>query len=136
LALTFITVVVASASTIMLYSYLDTRERQTELALLRTMGFTRGQLNGVVWLGLGLVVLLGVAVGTWAGQALASALLPLLEVAEEGRRVVPPMVLQVNWLTLFWYYLLLGAVGILTAFGLMWLLAKRRIHQVLRIGEA
>ncbi len=136
LSLSFLTVAVASAFSVILYSYMDVRQRQTEFALLRTLGFSRRQVNGVVWLALVLMVVCGIAVGTWAGHQIATALLPLLEVAEEGTRVTPPMALQTNWKSILWYYLVLALVGAVTAAVLAMLLVRTRIYQVLRIGEA
>lgn len=132
--LSFFTIVLASASSIMLYSYMDTRERQLEFALLRTLGFTRRQLNGVVWFGLILMVVSGIALGTWAGQVVGAAVLPLLEVAEQGTRVTPPMTLQVNWWTLFWYYGVLALAAVATCAVLARIISRRDIQQVLRLG--
>ena len=118
----------------MLYSYMDTRERQLEFALLRTLGFSRGQLNGIVWFGLILMVVSGIALGTWAGQMAGAAVLPLLEVAEQGTRITPPMTLQINWWTLFWYYGVLGIAAIVNCGVLARIMARREIQQVLRLG--
>ena len=67
LVIMFLALALASATGIALFCWLDTRERQTEFALLRTLGSSRGQLNGVVWFNLAIVVIAGVAIGTWAG---------------------------------------------------------------------
>ena len=104
LALMFLALALASASGVILFSYIDTGERRTEFALLRTLGSSAGQLNGMVWFNLLLVMVCGVALGTWAGQQIGSAILPVLEVAEGGVRVTPPMALQTNWLTLLAAY--------------------------------
>ena len=136
LVLMFLALVLASASGVMLFSYTDTRERHTEFALLRTLGFSRRQLNGVVWFNLFLVVVFGIGLGTWAGQQIGASLLPMLEVAEEGVRVTPPMVLRINWGILFVTYLVLAAVAVITVVWLAWLTAKLEVHRVLRIGEA
>ncbi len=136
LVLMFLALVLASASGVMLFSYMDTRERQTDFVLLRTLGFSKGQVNGVVWFTLLVVVVCGLGLGTWAGQQIGASLLPILEVAEEGVRVTPPMVLQTNWLTLLVSYLVLAAVTGGTVLWLAWLTARLEIQQVLRIGEA
>ena len=78
LVLMFLALVLASASGVMLFSYLDTRERKTEFALLRTLGLSRRQLNGVVWLNLLLVVAFGIGLGTLVGRQIVVSLLPLL----------------------------------------------------------
>ena len=136
LVLIFLTLVLASASGVMLFSYMDTRERQTEFALLRTLGFSRVQINGVVWFNLILVVVCGVALGTWAGQMIGTSLLPILEVSEGGVRVTPPMVLQTDWVILLMSYLVLAGVTASTVVWLAWLTGKLEVQRVLRIGEA
>jgi hypothetical protein len=135
LVLMFMVLVLASASGVMLFSYTDTRDRHTEFALLRTLGFSRRQLNGVVWFNLLLVVVLGIGLGTWAGQQIGASVLPILEVAEEGILVTPPMVLRINWSILAVTYLTLVTVAALTVAWLAWLTAKLEVHRVLRIGE-
>ena len=136
LVLMFLALVLASASGVMLFSYMDTRERQTEYALLRTLGFSRGQLNGVVWFNLFLMVVCGVGLGTLAGVVIGNSLLPILEVAEEGVRVTPPMVLQTNWFALLISYLILAAVTVITVGWLAWIITKLEVQRVLRAGEA
>ena len=136
LVLMFLAMVLASASGAMLFSYMDTRERQMDFALLRTLGFSKRQLNGVVWFNLILVVVCGIGLGTWAGQQIGSSLLPVLEVAEEGVRVTPPMVLQTNWVSLLVSYLVLATVTAVTVVWLAWLAAKLDIQQVLRMDQA
>ena len=63
LALMFLALVLASASGVVLFSYVDTGERRTEFALLRTLGSSAGQVNGMVWFNLLLMVICGVAPG-------------------------------------------------------------------------
>ena len=135
LVLMFLTLVLASASGVMLFSYTDLRGRQTEFALLRTLGFSKGQLNAVVWFNLVLVVVCGIALGTWVGQMIGNSLLPIMEVAEGGVRVTPPMVFEKDWVALLVSYLILGGVTIGTIAWLVWLTTKLDVQQVLRIGE-
>ena len=91
LVLLFLAVALATGSGVMLFSFLDTKERQTEFALLRTLGSTGGQLRGIVWFNLFLIVVCGVVLGTWVGQMIGTSLLPLMVVVEEGERVTPPL---------------------------------------------
>lgn len=135
LVLMFLALVLASASGVMLFSFMDTRERQTEFALLRTLGSSKAQLNGVLWFNLFLVVAFGIGLGTWAGQQIGAGLLPILGVAEEGTRVTPPMILQTNWYTLLASYLVLAGITAGTVVWLAWFSAKLEAQQVLRIGE-
>ena len=135
LALMFLALVLASASGVVLFSYVDTGERRTEFALLRTLGSSAGQLNGMVWFNLLLMVVCGVALGTWAGQQIGTTLLPVLEVSEGGVRVTPPMTLEANWVTLAVAYLALAAVAVANVVWLAWFTARLNVQQVLRAGE-
>ena len=136
LVLVFLALVLASASGVMLFSYLDTRQRQTEFALLRTLGSSTGQLNRVVWFSVLLIVTSGIGLGSWVGYQIGASLLPLMEVAESGARVVPPMVLHTNWTTLLVTYLTLVGVTIATVGWLTWYSGKIEVQRALRIGEA
>ena len=136
LVLMFLTLVLASGSGMVLFSYMDVRERQMEFALLRTMGSARIQMNGVVWFNLLLVVVAGIGLGTWAGQLIGITLLPILEGSEGGARVTPPMVFQTNWRTLLIAYSVLASVFAGTVLWLTWLMGKLEVQRVLRAGEA
>ena len=103
---------------------------------MRTLGSSAGQLNGMVWFNLLLMVACGVGLGTWAGQQIGATLLPVLEVSEGGVRVTPPMVLETNWLTLTVAYLILAAVALANVVWLAWFTARLNLQQVLRAGEA
>ena len=150
LVLMFLALVVAAGTGVVLFSFLDTRDRQTEFALLRTLGSTKRQLNGVVWFNLFVVVICGIGLGSLAGQLIVGGIgmgtwaepltdmfniLPLMEYAEEGVPVTPAMVLRTNWLTLLVSYLFLAGVTAGTVVGLAWFTAKMEVQQVLRIGD-
>ena len=135
LVLMFLAVALASASGLMLFSHLDARERQTEFALLRTLGTSRGQMQRIVWASLFVMVICGVGLGTFLGWLLGSSLLPLMEIAEEGARVTPSLVFTTNWRRLLVSYVILAAVTGICGLWLTWLTGKLRLHQVLRMGE-
>ena len=135
LVIMFLALALASASGIALFCWLDTRERQTEFALLRTLGSTRGQLNRVVWFNLAIVVIVGVAVGTWAGAQIGAALLPVLEVAEGGVRATPPLTFETDWRMLALAYAVLGVVSIVTVVWLAYVTGRLEVQRVLRAGE-
>ena len=136
LVLLFLAVALATGSGVMLFSFLDTKERQTEFALLRTLGSSAGQLRGIVWFNLFLIIICGVAMGAWVGQLIGTSLLPLMEVAEEGARVTPPMAFTTNWLSLAVSYAVLALVTLVTVLWLAWLTSKIQVQQVLRMGDA
>ena len=135
LVIMFLALALASATGIALFCWLDTRERQTEFALLRTLGSTRGQLNGVVWFNLAIVVIAGVAVGTWAGAQIGAALLPVLEVAEGGVRATPPLTFETDWRMLALAYAVLTVVSLVTVIWLAFVTSRLEVQRVLRAGE-
>ena len=135
LVIMFLALALASATGIALYCWLDTRERQTEFALLRTLGSSRGQLNAVVWFNLAVVVVAGVAVGTWAGAQIGSALLPVLEVAEGGVRATPPLTFETDWRMLALAYAVLAVVSVVTVIWLAFVTNRLEVQRVLRAGE-
>ena len=135
LVIMFLALALASASGIALFCWLDTRERQTEFALLRTLGSSRRQLNAVVWFNLAIVVIAGVAVGTWAGAQIGAALLPVLEVAEGGVRTTPPLTFETDWRMLALAYAVLAVVSVVTVFWLAYVTGRLEVQRVLRAGE-
>ena len=135
LVLLFLAVALASASGLMLFSHLDARERQTEFALLRTLGISRGQMQRIVWTNLFLMILCGVGLGTWLGWLIGSSLLPLMEVVEEGARATPSLVFTTDWRRLLVSYVILAGVTGLCGLWLTWLTGKLQLQQVLRMGE-
>lgn len=135
LILMFMTLILASLSGILLFAYLDVIQRRGEFALIRTLGSSKGQVLGAVWFSLLLIFVFGIGLGTWAGQIIGASIIPLLEIAEDGQRITPPMLLQTSWASLLATYLVLSAVVSGTAVWLAWFTAKIDIQKVLRAGE-
>ena len=135
LVLLFLAITLASGSGLLLFSHLDANERRTEFALLRTLGVSRRQMLTMLWAGLGIMVLSGVALGTLLGWLLGASVLPLMEVAEAGQRVTPSLVFTADWQRLLISYAVLAAVALLAGLWLAWLTGRLQLHQVLRMGE-
>ncbi len=135
LVLMFLAVALASASGLILFSHLDAMERQTEYALLRTLGTSRFQMQKIVWAGLLVMVICGVGLGTFLGWLLGSSLIPLMELIDAGTRITPSLVFTADWQRLFMSYGILAGVTLLCGLWLTWLTGKLRLHQVLRMGE-
>ncbi len=135
LVLLFIAVALASASGLLLFSHLDARERQTEFALLRTLGISRGQMQRIVWMNVLLIVASGVALGSLLGWLIGASLLPLMEVVEEGGRATPSLVFTTDWNRLLVSYFILAIVAALCGLWVTWLTQKLQLQQVLRMGE-
>ena len=135
LTISFMVVVVASASGLLLHTYIDSRQRLAEFAILRSIGFPPGNIYGVIGASLAVTVALGVAFGSWGGQWLGRAIIPLLEVAENGSRVTPPMALENYWGALGIAYAVLAAVSIVAVGALLWVMGRMELHRFLRMGD-
>ena len=135
LVLLFLAVALASASGLLLFSHLDARERQTEFALLRTLGISRGQMQRILWVNLFLMAVCGVGLGTLLGWLIGASVLPLMEVVEEGARATPSLVLTTDWQRLLVSYVILALVTGLCGLWLTWVTAKLQLQQILRMGE-
>ena len=135
LVLLFLAVALASASGLLLFSHLDSRERQTEFALLRTLGISQGQMQRILWVNLFLMAICGVGLGTLLGWLIGASVLPLMEVVEEGARATPSLVLTTDWQRLLVSYVILAVVTGLCGLWLTWVTAKLQLQQVLRMGE-
>jgi hypothetical protein len=133
--LMFVSVGASAITGLMLFAYMDTRDRQMEFALLRTLGLSRFQLRAVVWFTPLVIMFVGAALGLGLGIALTQALIPLLEVAEQGVRVTPPMVIHLNWMTVVAPYLTIAVVAFIVAPWLSWLAHKLDVQGVLRMGS-
>ncbi len=135
LVLLFLAITIATASGLLLFSRLDARERQTEFALLRTLGISRVQMRSILWAGLFIIVACGIGLGTLLGWLIGASLLPLMEVAEAGKRITPSLVFTADWQRLLVSYVILGVITLFCGLWLTWLTGRLRLHQVLRLGE-
>jgi len=108
---------------------------RVDLAVARTLGFSRLQLALSLALERGLTAIFGLVVGSVVGIWLSRWVLGFMDIDARGRPIIPPMVLEVQ------DGLVVGALGGLIAATLLGLLVAvvfvRRLNvpDVLRTGE-
>jgi hypothetical protein len=117
-----------------LFAWLSVQRARVELAVVRTLGFTRGQV--LLFLGVenGVVALAGLALGAVLGAWLGRWVLDFVDLAGRGAPAAPPVEVSVDpWLLAG---TVAGAVGAaLGATALAWLMVVRaKGYEVLR-GE-
>ncbi|MGW6131896.1 FtsX-like permease family protein [Cellulomonas sp. NPDC055163] len=111
------------------------RLRRLELARLQALGASRGALVRAVLAEHGLLALLGSAAGLLLGLLLGHLVAPLLTVAADGRRPVPPVLVQWPWVDEATLLLsLLAAIAITVGVTTMTLL-RRASAELLRLGD-
>jgi hypothetical protein len=136
LAISFGAVLLLSAIGFIVYSYLTAQQRGLEFAILRTLGFSRVQVFGVVLFEHLFVIAAGMGLGTGVGLRLGRMMLGLLATDERGTAVLPPLQLRVSWVEVVAVWGILGAVFIATIAAVVALYFRLAVHRVLRIGDA
>ena len=135
LFIAFSSVLVLSCLGFLVHAYISFRNRQLEFALLRTVGFSMRQLVTMVWLEQMLVILVGLALGTWMGGRLSAVIMPFLGHDDFGSQVMPPFALQINWNVLILTYAIMFLVFAVIILGMIWLVNRISLQRVLRLGE-
>ena len=135
LFIAFSSVLALSCLGFLVHAYVSFRNRQLQFALLRTVGFSMRQLVTMVWLEQILVILVGLALGTWMGGRLGAVIMPFLGHDDFGSQVMPPFVMQTNWSVLLVTYGIMFIVFAVIILGLIWLVNRISLQRVLRLGE-
>jgi hypothetical protein len=100
------------------------------------MGLSRRQIATVVGFEQAFVIALGMLAGTLLGLRLGALMIRYMGVTETGDEVLPPMLLQVSWLTIGAAWLVLALVFLVTIGIVVLLYSRLQLHRILRIGEA
>jgi hypothetical protein len=123
LFISFAAILLLSAIGFLIYSYLTAQRRTLEFA-------------AVVAFEQLFVIGLGMAAGTLMGMRLGSLMIRYMGLTETGDEVLPPLQLEINWLTIGSAWIVLAAVFIVTIAAVVLLYSRLALHRVLRIGEA
>ena len=131
----FATVLLLASIGFFVHVYSSFREREQQFAVLRSVGLSTRQLAAIVWLEQAVQVLGGMALGTWMGVRLVSAVMPFMGHDETGGRVVPPFVVQVDWLSLSLAYAVIAIIFGAIMAGVAWTVHRVAAHRALRIED-
>ncbi len=131
----FSTVLLLASIGFFVHVYFSFREREQQFAVLRSIGLSTRQLAAIVWLEQAVQVLGGMALGTWMGVRLVSAVMPFMGHDETGGQVVPPFAVQVDWTSLALAYAVIAVIfgGIMA--GVVWAVHRVAAHRALRIED-
>ena len=135
LLLAFVAVLVLSGLGFLVHSYVSFRTREVEFALTRTLGFSTGQQIMQIWLEQVVIVVVGIALGTWMGGRISATIMPFLGQDDFGGRVVPPFAIHVDSAALALTYAAMFLVFAAISLSLLWLIQRIALHRVLRLGE-
>ena len=135
LLIAFLGVTFVSGLGFAVYAYLSARGRQLEFAILRTLGFSLRQIIGLVCLEQLFVIGTGMGIGTFIGLRLGSFMMLFLQLAGQGGRVLPPIVLTTDWFTIGIAYIALTIAFIVTIALVILFFSRVALHRTLRIGD-
>ena len=131
----FVTVLILSCIGFLVHTYVSFRDREGQFALLRAVGLSMNQLTLLIWIEQALVVVAGLALGTWMGGQVGATIMTYLGHDDTGARVLPPYTLDVDWLTLISTYAAIIVVFTVIISFVVIVVRRLSLQQVLRFGE-
>ncbi len=135
LLIAFGAILILSSLGFLVHAYISFRNRELQFALMRTMGFTTRQLVSLMWVEQALVIVVGMALGTWMGGRLGATIMPFLGYDDRGAQVLPPFVIQVGWQNLLVTYVAMAFIFTAIILGVIWFIRRMSLSQVLRLGD-
>ena len=119
-----------------LYSYASLRRRFIQLGILQAIGLSVSQLIGYLvleqFLLMGLAILFGASIGLLSSQLF----LPFLQVSSTPGAVIPPFDVLIGWSESGLLSLGFGLVLVVTILGTVIYLARIKVFQAVKMGEA
>ena len=128
-------ILILSALGFWVHAYVSFRNRESEFALMRTMGFSTRQLAALMFIEQALVAAAGMALGGWMGGRLGAAIMPFLGHDDAGSRALPPFVIETAWQNLIYVY---GAMTLVFAAIIavsIWIIRRVSLSRALRLGD-
>jgi hypothetical protein len=113
LAIGFVSTLVLLTAAAAVVLFTDAERRRPEMAVMRALGFSRGQTARMLALEYGLLIFFGLALGAVLGRQLGDRMLSFLNVTEDGEQVEPEFILQTDWALLG-----LSALAIIAVFSI------------------
>ena len=126
---------ILSAVGFWVHAYVSFRNRESQFALMRTMGFSARQLASLMLLEQALVAAAGMALGGWMGGRLGAAVMPFLGYDDAGSRALPPFVIEVAWQNLIYAYGAMSLVFAAVIAVVIWLIRRIALSRALRLGD-
>ena len=136
LNIAFVAVLITSLLGFGVYAYMLAQQRRMEFGLLSSMGLSPIALASVVLLEQAVVVVIGLGLGGWIGYELTSLLMPYLGLTEEGARVLPPFVTEMNWTAIIATYAIMAGVFLVVTGALALYYSRFAIPRAMRFGDS
>ena len=131
--------IAAAALTVLgflVYAVVSFQRRFIELGMLRAIGLSTRQMAAYLAGELAVLILTGVSLGAALGVWASTLFIPYFQVGSDKTALVPPFVVQVAWQQLGVILIIFGAMFILAVVVLGILLARMRVFEAVKLGEA
>jgi putative ABC transport system permease protein len=119
-----------------LYSYASLRRRFVQLGILQAIGLSVRQLIGTLALEQFLLMGLAISFGAGVGLLTSHLFVPFMQVGATPGKPVPPFDVLIGWAESGWLSLAFGLVLFLTLLGTIVYLARIKVFQAVKMGEA
>lgn len=136
LSIGFITSSLATMIGFLLYTVFSYRRRYVELGILRAIGLSQtSMMLSVAW-ELGLLIVMGLALGVGIGLAVSLLYIPYMQFVSSLEGIVPPYVITMAWSEIAQIVALFVGTFLLIMIILLFILRRMRIFQAVKLGES
>ncbi len=135
LSIGFITSSLATMIGFLLYTIFSYQRRYVELGILRAIGLSRGSMMLSVAWELGLLIVLGLALGVGIGLLVSVLYIPYMQFVSSLEGVVPPYLVGMAWTEIAQIVALFLFTFALIMAILLVILRRMRIFQAVKLGE-
>ncbi|MDE2950138.1 MAG: ABC transporter permease [Chloroflexota bacterium] len=136
LSIGFITSSLATMIGFLLYTVFSYRRRYVELGILRAIGLSQASMMLSVAWELGLLIVMGLALGVGIGLAVSVLYIPYMQFVSSLEGVVPPYVITMAWTEIAQIVALFLGTFLLIMIILLVILRRMRIFQAVKLGES
>jgi putative ABC transport system permease protein len=119
-----------------LYAIATLRRRSIELGVLRAIGLSHRQMVALLIAEQALVVGGGALIGLALGTAASLLFIPFFRVGATAGAIIPPFQVIVAWSDVTVILLAFAAILLLTGAGIVYRMARLRIFEAVKLGEA
>lgn len=135
LVICFVAVVFATLMGFAVYSFVQARRRRVEFAMLRSLGLSFREMAAIVLVEQMVIIVTGLALGSWLGVQLTRVLMPFLGLTEQGTQVLPPFAFHTSWTAILITYGIMTAAFLAATAGIIGTFSRMAISKALRFGE-
>jgi putative ABC transport system permease protein len=136
LSVGFLAAAVLTVLGFLVYAVVSFHRRTIQLGMLRAIGLSVGQMAGYLAGEQAALIAAGVGLGTGLGVWASRLFIPFLQIGEGKTAVTPPFIVQIAWQQLSVIYLLFAAMFVAAVLVLIALVARMRVFEAVKLGEA